>query len=129
MLNSHTVQITGLSEVEQPLEIGHEYLVQVVAECNSITKLNNEDGSFTFKHKLKQKTVEIKDDGGKVIKVKDNKTDSQKLRGQIILEAFAKVAMTSEEADTYYKVKMAQLRRFWPQVSEYLNALDEERIK
>ena len=120
MDNSYTARITGLSELSEPLEIGKSYTILVNADCRSIKKDDNDDGTFTFGHILKQITAEIKADNGKVIKVKDRKSQSQKLRAQIIFQAQEE----GKDPEIEYDRIMVKLRHFYPEIKVYLEKLN-----
>jgi len=118
--NSYTARITGLSELAEPLEIGKNYTIVINADCRSIKKEDNDDGTFTFGHTLRQIAATITDDNGKVIKVKDKKSQSQKLRAQIILQAQEE----GKDPDAEYERIMVKLRHFYPEIKAYLEKLD-----
>jgi len=120
-MNSYTTQITGLSEITEPLEIGKNYTILITADCNSITKQNNEDGSFTYKHKLKQLTAEITKDNGEVIKVKDKRSQSQKLRGQL----WAIGEEKGLNGDEYYEAKMIKIRHYLPEIINFIDKYEK----
>ena len=117
--NSYTARIVGLSELPEALEIGHDYTIVITANCNKISKQDNEDGSFTFNHSLRQLMAQITSDDGKVIKVKDKKSQSQKLRAQIILQAIEE----GKDSEVEYDLLMGKLRHYWPEVKTYLEKL------
>lgn len=121
--NNYTAQIIGLSEIPVPLEIGKSYEIKITADCNSVTKQNNEDGTFTYKHKLKQLTAEIVKDNGEIIKVLDNKSQSKKLRGQL----WAIGQEKGMDGQAFYEEQMTKIRHHLPCVLEYMESL--ERLK
>lgn len=58
-MNSNTLKISGSAELPQALEMGKEYQIQLQGEILTITKRNEQDGSFTYTHTLKPVLVEI----------------------------------------------------------------------
>lgn len=118
--HSYTAQITGLSELPEPLEIGKSYDIKITADCNSITKKNNEDGSFEYKYRLQQLTAEITKDNGEVVKVKDNKSQSKKLRGQL----WAIGQEKGLDGQAFYEEQMTKIRHHLPYVLEYMESLE-----
>ncbi len=118
---SHTLQITGLSELESPLEIGKSYDIKITADCNSITKKNTEDGNFEYKYKLQQLTAEITQDNGKVVKVKDIKKQSVKLRQQLCMIALDR----GLDPETFYETTMTKFRHYTMEILDLIESLDK----
>lgn len=119
-MNSHTVKITGLSEIESPLEIGKSYEIKSKTECTSITKTNNDDGSFTFRFLLRQIQTEIIREDGEVIRVRDNKKQSQKLRSQLVAIAIDR----GEDPEKFYEDTMVKFRHYTLEILDFLKGLE-----
>lgn len=119
-MNSYTLQIIGLSELENPLEIGRSYQMQIQADCVSITKTSEENGEFTFKHKIKQTIAEITSETGETIKTKDKAKQSVKLAAQIRILA----EQENKDPDSEYQKYMILLRHYWPVIKQYLDTLN-----
>ena len=76
----------GKANIPTRLDIGHNY--KLTADC-SITqeqKIDNNDGTFDVVFKVEPVTVEIMGDNGKVVKAKDPRRNSQKIRNTLYRE-------------------------------------------
>lgn len=110
-MNSHILKITRNAELPESLEIGNEYKVLIDGEVTGISKDDQDDGSFSFTYKMQLRSVELIDNVGKVIKSKDNKKQSVKLRGQIA--AFG----------LDYDQTMTSIRHYLPEILVYIEKL------
>jgi len=74
------LKITGKANIPERLSIGHNY--RLVADCSitSETKTDNENGEFDVTFKVEPVTVSISKDNGKIIKAKDPRKNSTKIR-------------------------------------------------
>lgn len=119
-MNSFTIKISGESEIEKPLEIGKAYQMQLQADCISITKTDNQDGTFTYKHTLKGTISEVVSELGDTIKVKDKRRQSQKLRGQLV-----SIAMDNGlDEEVFYEAQMVKIRHYLPEILDYISKLE-----
>lgn len=115
--NSHTLRISGLAELSQPLEIDNEYTLLLKADIYGIQKKSNQDGSFTYIHQAKLLTGEVVEKGGKVLKIKDKRKQSTQLR-------FALMAIAREKGideEDFYQNTMTKIRI---KLEEILNLID-----
>lgn len=119
-MDSNTVQIIGLSEIEGSLNLGEDYQIQIQGTCNQISKTDNEDGSVTYKHKIKQKIAKITSSDGRQVIVKDTKSQSTRLRAQHMILS----EQQGKNAQVEYDLFMVKLRHFLPEVIDFLNKLE-----
>ena len=82
-LNENIVRILGSISIERELEIGRDYEIKVTASCTEKAKVDNNDGTFNFKHKLRLITGEIINDRGQSLRLNIKSSWSQKLRRRI----------------------------------------------
>lgn len=120
-MNSHSIQITGLAEIPEPLEIGKDYTLLIKASCNNINKSDQQDGGFSYKYRLKQISGEIQSEYGTTVVFKDKGSQSAKLRAQIMIQAEEEGAA---QPNTIYEIYMTRLRHYWPLIKQYLDKLD-----
>lgn len=119
--NSHTLKITGVSELPSPLEIGKSYELRITGDCNAIKKQNNDDGSFTFTYSVKQLTGELVADKGDVIKFTDRKSQSQKFRQQLVFIAQER----GVDAEEFYEQTMTKFRHYTMQILDFISSLEK----
>ncbi len=82
-MENYFIKILGKANVPQRIEIGHNY--KLVCDC-SVTqeqRIDNHDGTFDVIAKVEPVTIEISQDNGEVIKAKDPRKNSQKLRNYL----------------------------------------------
>ena len=79
-METYYVKIQGKANIPRKLSIGHNY--KVVADCSitSETRTDNENGDFDVVFKVEPVTVEIQKDNGDIIKAKDPRKNSTKIR-------------------------------------------------
>lgn len=76
--NENTLQITGKSTLEKPLEIEREYKITLIGTCNKKSTYSNEDGTFEEKFNVKQNYVELAEPGAMIpIKAQSNRSRSK----------------------------------------------------
>lgn len=88
MENTYFIKLQGKANIPTPLEVGHNF--KIVADC-SITqeqKDDDEKGGFDITYKAVPLTVEITKDNGEVIKAKDPRRNSLKVRNMLWKEHF-----------------------------------------
>lgn len=104
------IKVVGKANIPKPLGIGHNY--KIIADCSitSESKEDNENGDYSVIYKAVPVTIEITKDNGEVVKAKDPRKNSQKIRNYLfkhysdegIVEDFDKVY----EAFTYEVMSM-----------------------
>lgn len=100
------------AEIPEPLLIGNEYVIKALGSVTGIKQSDNHDGSFTYTHSFELEKVNATDNQGKVIKSKDNRKQSVKLRGQIMA------------LDLDYDDTMTKLRHFLPEILTWIKKLE-----
>lgn len=107
-MNSHTLKINGSSELPEALEIDQTYKVVIEADITDIRKKTNHDGGYTYVYSAEQTTAEVIDKLGQVIKTKDKKKQSKKLRDQIY---FIRLDYAPDhDEDAFYERAMGAVR-------------------
>lgn len=82
-MENYFIKIQGKANVPSRVEIGHNY--KLVCDC-SVTqeqRVDNDDGTFDVIAKVEPITIEISKDNGEVIKAKDPRKNSQKMRNYL----------------------------------------------
>lgn len=82
-LNSNKLRFQGTVELPEPLIPGQDYDFLCKGACRGKSEDDNDDGTFDSTWKARLYTVDVVKADGQVIKSKDNKKKSQKLRGAI----------------------------------------------
>lgn len=77
------VKIQGKANVPEKLSIGHNYKLEADCSITSETRCDNENGEFDVIYKVEPITVSIQKDNGKIIKAKDPRRNSQKIRNYL----------------------------------------------
>ena len=81
-IKSHILKLTGKSELPEPVEIGHNYKVTLEGSVTSVTESDNEDGTNNRLYTFKPVHIELMNDKGTSLKLKDTRSKSQLLRGR-----------------------------------------------
>ena len=79
-IDSHNLKITGEVELPHALDLGTEYKLTVTGSIKSISKEDDEDGSYSYTYKFPLLLCELIDKTGKATKLKDKTKSSVKLR-------------------------------------------------
>ena len=122
-INEFILTITGKSSLPKALQKGHIYVIATEVEIRDANDKQRDDGKVDIHFKATQtgKSV-IQNEQGKKMPVKDTRSQSQKLRFQIINENNSDI-----EDQEYYEKMMVLLRHFWiPYVRDYLMQLKEK---
>ncbi len=122
MVNSNSVKIIGTSEIEGGLNIDETYTLTIQGDVVTIQKNTNDDGTYDFIYKIKQKTAKITSSDGRQVIVKDTKSQSTRLRAQMMILAEQEGKNPQVEYDFY----MLLLRHHWIIVREYLDSLQKK---
>ncbi len=80
---TYYIKILGKANIPHELSIGHNW--KITADCSITQKQTNDnhDGTFDVIFKAEPATVEIVGDNGEVIKAKDPRHNSQKIRNYL----------------------------------------------
>jgi hypothetical protein len=81
-VNEHILSISGKASTQEPLELGQDYRVTIEGTITSQTDVDNDNGTKNRINKLKPRLVEEIVHKGRVIKVKDKSSTSQKNRAR-----------------------------------------------
>ena len=107
-INEHVIKIQGKATLLEPLDLSHNFKVEVDGAVTDVTDSDNDDGSFTRTYKFKPTIVKILKDNGEVTRTKDTRSRSQQMRAVITREWREKPeeTLTVEE---YYEKRMLGL--------------------
>lgn len=83
MINSHILKISGKSELPNEIEIGHNYHLSLEGSVNSMTEIDNEDGTRNRIYSFRPVKLDLLNSKGETLKLKDTRTKSQLFRGRI----------------------------------------------
>lgn len=83
MNENYFIKIQGKANVPERVDIGHNYKLTADCSVTSESRIDNQDGSFDIIFKVEPVTVAIEKDNGEVIKAKDPRKNSQKLRNYL----------------------------------------------
>lgn len=82
-ITEHVIKLSGKATLLEPIDISKKYKVEVDGSVISTTDEDNQDGSYTRYYKYQPVLVRVLGDLGEVIKAKDIRKWSQKLRAVI----------------------------------------------
>ena len=123
---TYYIKIQGKVNVPELLPIGHNY--QLKADCSVVSeqKEDNEDGTLAITSKLVPITVEITKDNGKVLKAKDPRKNSQKMRNYLF-KKYAEEGYT-EDFDRVYDAFALEVMTMTPTLlREAIKRLNQEK--
>ena len=81
--DNYILRLSGKAELPQDIEIGHNWHVSMEGSITSKTITDNENGSQSVTYLFKPIKVELLDDKGKMLKLKDTRSSSQLFRGSL----------------------------------------------
>ena len=79
-METYYVKIIGKANIPERLSIGHNYRLEADCSITSETKTDNENGEFDVIFKVEPITISISRDNGTIIKAKDPRKNSTKIR-------------------------------------------------
>ncbi len=79
-INSHILRIMGKSELPHEIDETANYHISINGFINKVEFHDNEDSTWDKIYTFKPINVEVLDETGKTIKLKDPRSDSQKVR-------------------------------------------------
>ncbi len=106
------VKINGKVNVPSKLPIGHNYRLTADCSVTGESKEDNENGSYSIISKLVPITVAIENDNGEIIKAKDPRKNSQKMRNYLY-KLYADEGYT-EEFDRVYDMFAMEVMSMTP---------------
>jgi hypothetical protein len=119
-INENIVKITGSVNLPSELTIDTEYVIQAKTDCDKIDTKSNQDGTVNLIYKLRLSgDMQILDSKLKqLMKSKESKTMSQKLRGRIY--AFQDEKGIVMPDDEFYEMMMKKIIIYFDIVAEFL---------
>ena len=94
------IKLNGKANIPEPLEIDKNYHVSADCSITQIRRDSNENGEYNVTYKAEPLKVEILKENGKIIKAKDPRKNSQKLRNYLF-KIYAQEGYT-EDFDKVY---------------------------
>jgi len=120
-IKDYILKLSGKASLLQEMENDKEYNLKVNGEITEMTEKSNNDGSYNIVYKFEPKIIEIEGEGGEIIRTKDIKRKSQKLRGALYYlwqESNAKL-----DQDEFYDMFMDKLLANLNGVVEFLHKI------
>lgn len=114
MEETYYVKISGKVNVPSKVDIGHNYRLTMDCSVTQEMKEDNEDGTFSVISKMVPITAEIKKDNGEVVKAKDPRRNSQKVRNYLYKEYCHEGYV--EDFDRVYDAFTLEVMAFTPQL-------------
>jgi len=99
-INNHFLKLSGKAELPQAIEMGHNYHVALEGSVNSVNDSDNEDGTYTRAYTFKAIKIELLDQKGETLKLKDTRSNSQLIRS-LIYKKWVNAA-SDVDFDTFY---------------------------
>ena len=118
-IKDYILKLSGKASLLEELENDHEYNLKVNGEITEQTEKTNNDGSYNIVFKFQPKIIEIEKDNGEVVKTKDLKRKSQKLRGALYY--LWQDGKTKLDQDEFYDMFMDKLLANLNGVIEFLH--------
>lgn len=86
MNETYYIKLQGKANIPKALFIGHNF--KITSDCSIVSesKEDNEDGTFSVIYKAVPVTIEIERDNGEVVRAKDPRKNSQKIRNYLFKE-------------------------------------------
>jgi len=82
-INENVLKVSGKASLPEPLEIDHNYKVEIDGDVTSDDLKSNQDGTFTRYFRFEPILIKILKDNGEIIKAKDTRSRSQQLRSRL----------------------------------------------
>lgn len=83
MPDTHFIKLAGKANIPEPLDIDTNYRVAADCSITQVRRDSNENGEYNVTYKAEPMTVEILKSNGEVIKAKDPRRNSQKIRNYL----------------------------------------------
>ncbi len=113
-MDTYYIKVQGKANISKPLNIGHNF--KVVADCSIVSeqKSDLENGEFAITWKAIPVTIEVTKSNGEVIKAKDPRKNSQKIRNYLF-KSYADEGFT-EDFDAVYDAFTLEVMLMTPQL-------------
>ena len=79
-MENYYVKISGKANISERLNIGHNFRLEADCSVTSETRTDNENGEFDITFKVEPVTVTITRDNGTIVKARDPRKNSTKIR-------------------------------------------------
>lgn len=103
--STYLLKLGGKAESPKPLQIGHNLHVSIEGSIVSESRSDNEDGSFTHTYTFKPIRIELLNEKGESIRMKDTRSNGQLLRALIYKRWLN--AGSNLEAEDFYNAVMS----------------------
>lgn len=100
IINDYVLKLTGKVSILEPIEQSHNYKVEIDGTIDAVTDTDNHDGTYNRYYKFLPILCKIKKDNGEVIRAKDPRKNSQKLR-RIVYAIWMNDASSLPEEEAY----------------------------
>ena len=84
--NDHVLKLSGKAELPDALKIGNNYGITLQGTVTSITEIDKNDGSHVLYYKFEPIHIEVINEKGEAIKLKDTRSSSQLFRARLWTE-------------------------------------------
>lgn len=99
-ISNHVLKLVGKSELPQPIEIGNNYHISLSGSVRTATDSDNDDGTISRIYTFKPVKIELLNELGETIKLKDTRSNSQLIRS-LVYKRWVNAASTYS-FDEYY---------------------------
>ena len=82
-INSHILKLLGKSELPKQIQEGRNYHVSCEGSVNKVELHDNEDGTWNKIYTFKPIKIDLLNETGQTIKLKDPRKNSQKIRNYL----------------------------------------------
>ena len=82
-INSYMLKLTGKAELPRDISIGNNYHVSLEGSVPSVTESDNNNGTHDRIYTFKPVKIELLDEKGETLKLKDARRKSQLLHGAL----------------------------------------------
>lgn len=115
-MNNETyyIKISGSANIPEPLIIDTNYLISTNCSITSSTTSTNDDGTFSVTYKAVPITCEVLKSNGEIVRAKDPRRNSQKIRNFLFKE-YANEGFT-EDFDSVYDAFTLEVMLLTPQL-------------
>ncbi len=117
--DTYNIKLSGKMNIPEQLEIGKDYHIALEGSITSVTKKNNEDGTYTLDYKLEPLKFELLRSNGTTMKADKSKL-SQKLRGRAFIHE------GENNTDNMYEWFVTKSIRHFDEIVDYVKKLETE---
>lgn len=79
-MDTYYIKVQGKANIPEALSIGHNFKILCDASIVSEQKIDNDNGEFDIVYKAVPVTITIEKDNGEIVKAKDPRRNSEKIR-------------------------------------------------